>query len=248
MAKSSFSWLAGTGLLTGFLWCEMVNLTHWNFAKSFSGEQAAALILGFEPTCRAEMMPIAKPLYDRMESDHVVTWAYYLSEIRNIEMFSMSTDLPATALVCESIKSYLFNIDRDSRPGDEVKASFSSWLINVKEQSDFSFQTFSRAELSRWLNAIGMKSIYMFDHSQAAISQTPCGRWPWGNHHTELLGHLDATARRYWQNYDPTDTTTAPINKDVAEWLVNERKLSQKMAESIASMLRPDGLPTGPRK
>lgn len=79
-------------------------------------------------------------------------------------------------------------------------------------------------------------------------TQAASSRWPWGNHHTELLGHLEAAALRYWQNYDPTDATTAPTNRDVAEWLVNERKVSQKMSESIASMLRLDGLPTGPRK
>lgn len=72
--------------------------------------------------------------------------------------------------------------------------------------------------------------------------------WPWGSHHTELLGHLDAAARRYWVNYDPQDNTTAPTNKDVSAWLQNERGLSETMANSIASILRADGLPTGPRK
>ncbi len=75
------------------------------------------------------------------------------------------------------------------------------------------------------------------------------GRWPWGEHHTELLGHLEAAARRYWgENYIPADATTAPINATVSEWLQTERKVSRTMADSIASILRPDGLPTGPRK
>lgn len=74
-------------------------------------------------------------------------------------------------------------------------------------------------------------------------------RWPWGDHHTELLGHLDAAARRYWgARYDPSDTSTASTNATVSEWLQIERKVSRTMADSIASMLRPDGLPTGPRK
>jgi len=114
--------------------------------------------------------------------------------------------------------------------------------------ADFNKQKFSRNELARWLIAIGQKSSYQFDRNRSEPIQAPSGRWPWGNHHTELLGHLEAAARRYWQNYDPADATTAPTNKDVAEWLITERKLSQKPAESIASMLRPDGLPTGPRK
>ena len=73
--------------------------------------------------------------------------------------------------------------------------------------------------------------------------------WPWGSHHTELLGHLEAAARRYWgENYVPSDATTASTNATVSEWLQKERKVSRTMADSIASMLRPDGLPTGPRK
>lgn len=83
---------------------------------------------------------------------------------------------------------------------------------------------------------------------QEQPAKAAASRWPWGNHHTELLGHLEAAALRHWVNHDPDDATTAPTNKDVAEWLVSERNVSQKMAESIASMLRPDGLPTGPRK
>lgn len=73
-------------------------------------------------------------------------------------------------------------------------------------------------------------------------------KWPWGTHHTEALGHLEAAALRFWKLYDPDDDSTAPTNKQVAEWLQSERGLSQKMAEAMASILRADGLPTGPRK
>ncbi len=74
-------------------------------------------------------------------------------------------------------------------------------------------------------------------------------RWPWGNHHTELLGHLDAAARQFWTGYDPADAKrTAPKVEAVKEWLKAERKVTDNMAGAIATMLRPDGLPTGPRK
>ena len=73
-------------------------------------------------------------------------------------------------------------------------------------------------------------------------------RWPWGDHHTEQLGHLSAAARRFWKLYDPSDIGTAPTNKEVAEWLVKERKVSKTMADAIATILRIDGLRTGPRE
>lgn len=73
-------------------------------------------------------------------------------------------------------------------------------------------------------------------------------RWPWGNHHTEALGHLEAAARRWWVNYDLMDATTMPTNAEVADWLKNERGVSQTSADAMASILRLDGLKTGPRK
>jgi len=70
--------------------------------------------------------------------------------------------------------------------------------------------------------------------------------WPWGSHHTELLAHLQSAGERFWANYDPTDNTTAPTNEAVVEWL-KERKVSGRMAEAMATILRATGLPTGPR-
>ena len=71
--------------------------------------------------------------------------------------------------------------------------------------------------------------------------------WPWGSHHTLLLGHLDAAARKWWQFYDPASPDTAPTNDMVSEWLIIERGVSKDKARAIASILRADGLRTGPR-
>ena len=102
-------------------------------------------------------------------------------------------------------------------------------------------------EFSSWATSKGWSLPIKFPSAIPNVAMAN-SRWPWGSHHTELLGHLDAAARKWWVKYDPTDATTAPTNKDVSEWLVNDRNVSQKMAESIATLLRLDGLPTGPRK
>jgi hypothetical protein len=83
---------------------------------------------------------------------------------------------------------------------------------------------------------------------QSAQKTSNENRWPWGGHHTESLGHLEAAARKWWVLYDPSDLTTAPTNDMVSDWLQSERGISREKARAIASMLRPDGLPTGPRK
>ena len=72
-------------------------------------------------------------------------------------------------------------------------------------------------------------------------------RWPWGTHTTQLLDHLAAAAERFWVNYDPSDATTAPTNSQVTTWLKSQG-VAERTAEVMATILRIDGLPTGPRK
>ncbi len=73
-------------------------------------------------------------------------------------------------------------------------------------------------------------------------------KWPWGDHHTKDLEHLAAAANRFWTLYDPSDFTTAPTNKVVADWLVSNRGVARDRANYMASILRADGLPDGPRR
>lgn len=72
------------------------------------------------------------------------------------------------------------------------------------------------------------------------------GKWPWGAYENENLRVLEAAVKRFWVRYDPSDISTAPTNQQVAEWLINH-KLSKRLADSIATVLRADGLPPGPR-
>lgn len=71
--------------------------------------------------------------------------------------------------------------------------------------------------------------------------------WPWGPHSTNLLRHLAGAARRFWANFDPSDISTAPTNEQVATWL-QAKGVSQRNADAMATILRADGLPTGPRR
>ena len=82
----------------------------------------------------------------------------------------------------------------------------------------------------------------------AKAVEKPSLHWPWGDHHTETLGHLEAAAHHFWRLYDPDDIGTAPTNDMVESWLQDKRGRSKSKAKAIASMIRPDGLPTGPRR
>jgi len=73
------------------------------------------------------------------------------------------------------------------------------------------------------------------------------GMWPWGEYETRNLRLLDGAARKFWSLYDPKDPSTAPTNAEVCGWL-RENGASENLAAAMATILRADGLPTGPRK
>ena len=226
----------------------MADILQWEFAESFTAVEAALLIEGKKPSdCghdgRDEFgnLIVSEVILARMKSDYDTTWHGFA--------FEAPEYWPVT------LPSEMMNIMVKNLTMHHGKASFMKWLLD-NEEANFQAQRFTREDIQLWLNKGQLPSKYQFKNIADLATDVPlekhelhrAGRWPWGDHHTELLGHLEATACRYWKNYDSKDATTAPINKDVAEWLVTERKLSQKMADSIASILRQDGLPTGPRK
>jgi len=221
----------------------MENLLHWNYVEKFSGIEAASLIVGIDPSNIHNEKGKITPVMQRMMSDYdgalsAATWAYDFND-------GAKGKLPDP----EEYPNHLYSYRMFHSSGFEynfVELSKGHWLKD-REQTIFEHQKFSRDELARWISVPGMSSVYKFkvDTNGQNPSST---RWPWGDHQTELLGHLEAAARRYWINYDPSDPTTAPTNKTVIEWLKKERKVSSAKAEAIASMLRADGLPTGPRK
>jgi hypothetical protein len=71
--------------------------------------------------------------------------------------------------------------------------------------------------------------------------------WPWGRHETDLLRKLAAAANKFWARYLPDDPSTAPTNQQIIDWLI-EQGVAMRTAEIMATILRADGLQTGPRK
>jgi hypothetical protein len=58
---------------------------------------------------------------------------------------------------------------------------------------------------------------------------------------------MAAAAHALWKNYDPAEPDTAPTNDQVETFLM-KRGVRKTMAEKMATILRADGLPPGPRK
>lgn len=226
----------------------MEDLSHWDFAEHFWGYDAAALILGVEPRHSAGEEHRIRVVMQRMALDYSravekARWETF-PPFDQVEVAREPNIVYPDLLVSVELEK----LWRGFYQG--IEAPFESWLAN-ENAVRFENQEFSRQSVANWIGRVAQKSIYSFDLNGANVQDSVIAsgkRWPWGNHHTEALGHLDAAAKRFWVNYDPSDPTTASINADVSEWLQVERKVSKTMADSIASMLRADGLPTGPRR
>jgi len=79
------------------------------------------------------------------------------------------------------------------------------------------------------------------------VAPQPTTKWPWGDYETALLRRLASAAEEWWSTYDPASPATAPKNKEVKDWLIDQG-VSDRVAENMATILRADGLKTGPRK
>ncbi|QLP99025.1 MAG: hypothetical protein HZY78_00645 [Burkholderiaceae bacterium] len=64
---------------------------------------------------------------------------------------------------------------------------------------------------------------------------------------TNLLRKMAEANEKFWRLYDPADPSTAPTNEQVVAHL-KRQGVSQRIAEAIATILRAEDLPTGPRK
>lgn len=106
----------------------------------------------------------------------------------------------------------------------------------------------SLAEFLGWSIRARLPAVREFP---ARTSSAPVARWPWGNHTTPKL-ELLAEAGERWRlvedggTYMSGDLKSALRSKVLVAWLI-EKGVGSTVAQSIASMLRPPDLRTGPR-
>jgi hypothetical protein len=168
----------------------MTDLTHWDFAVDFTGAEAAALILGIEPT---EFNSInespTRPVIQRMERDYecardqYVTWFRRASEelgeqVTQVSYFDdvdVSQLLQPESLASDQMQTYTTQCKYMHSECDPF-LDFYRWLDNDREAS-FYQQRFTRPELSRWLLAIGMNSVYQFSSETPIADELTPEQW-----------------------------------------------------------------------
>ena len=222
----------------------MPDFSNWDFAEKFSGVEVASLMLGVDPAVAMQEQEKLYPAIQRLRHAYegaltAAIWAFDFND-------STNGSLPDIAASSKSLYSHRMLLVNGGE-FDIYKLINGNWLRN-EEETKFENQLFSRAEVYRWTSANGLRSFYAFKPAENDQSSSMT-RWPWGDHHTKLLGNLNLCARKFWCDYDPANPKgTAPKSAEVILWLINECKVSESIAKAMATLLRPDDLKTGPRK
>lgn len=144
----------------------MEDLSHWDYANSFTAVEVAALIVGKSLDPYVSLVAKRSPVFKRLEADYQKAWAYWHSRVDGCFEFNESAILPDDAFRCEEMIEFQNKIDTVSiteNMAECVDTFIGHGTHNDSEFSAFQNQTFSRAEIVRWLTAIGMKSVYQFD-------------------------------------------------------------------------------------
>lgn len=222
----------------------MPDFSNWDFAETFTGVEAASLLLGVDPSVAIQEQEKLYPAIQRLKHAYedaltAAIWAFDFNDSANGSL----PDIAASPKCLYSQRMLL----RNGGEFDVSKLMKSNWLKNEQE-TKFENQLFTRDEVNRWTSVNGLPSVYKFNPAENERSSSMT-RWPWGDHHTKLLGHLDVGARKFWCKYDPENPKgTAPKSAEVIQWFMEECNISESLATAMATLLRPDNLKTGPRK
>lgn len=202
----------------------------WDSAIKFTALDAAMLIMGAAHSGRMEAdRAKVRPILQLMEEA-------FNQEIASLQHGYLSDDSSERCLAS------IFTADLTA------EALSSNW-VKATDLTAFNNQTFSRNELRRWLAAMELPSKYAFDPpKQITKPQGNEGKWPWGSYTTESLEQLAAAVQRFWVNYDPEQPDTAATSEKICEWFRSNYGLADSRAEVMASIIRADGLKTGPKK
>lgn len=211
----------------------MESLSHWDSAAEFSGQAAAALVLGIEPNSLGTSITEqdrVNVVCGRMAQDYERALKRLYHEAFNIypddplEVYSNSGH--------ELISVKLKNLYMHWTTTNEEDGTFTDWLID-DHASAFQTQNFSRETLAVWLDAIQLKSIYRFRQCDPYVQeeQDP----------SDLPDELFAAnlAHRAVSNGYGQQSVT-PRNRILAYLKENYPNFSDDAIQRIATVANPD--------
>jgi len=135
-------------------------------------------------------------------------------------------------------------------PATEKEAEFwaAEFACSITPDREISIDDIriDRQELLEFLIAANTNGVASDDVNKVTENTETQIRQLFG-HSTELLLELVAASKEHWKSYMPKIPSTAPKSEVVSKWL-QDRGVTQNVADRMATILRPDDLPTGRRK
>ena len=134
-----------------------MDLSHWDVAVEFTGDQAAALVIGHDPASDGYARTTSTPIYERMKRCYELKVKWLWGDMGPYEdgIIAIPDMLESTALAWWA---------HQVEPGSW--SDYCQWAKSDAE-SGFETQRFTRQELVRWLSAINVTSIYQFEPDPA---------------------------------------------------------------------------------
>lgn len=115
-------------------------------------------------------------------------------------------------------------------------------LLGPADMTDLEGTEVELSRFSAWLQAIGHKPPAEFRWMPDKIAAQN-HFWPWGKYETKLLAILAQAIDHFWKDYKPG--ISKPLKQpDIVEWLLARGVPSENIAKAMATIIRPDGLPT----
>lgn len=198
------------------------DLSHWDFALDFTGEQASALIVKKDANASLDSERIkAFPVYLRMERSFRNFCIWHGMVDSNQQDCELSSDQA----------KFLASVGLE----DCERGSLSRDLFNG-ELSDFSQLRLSRKEIARWLRVNGLKSAYSFELPDVNIISSDPSTDP-ADYPDELYA-ANLAFRAVTNGYGETSDT---FKNRLVSYLENTHaRLSKEAVQRIATVANPD--------
>ncbi|MBB1077393.1 hypothetical protein HUU62_23595 [Rhodoferax sp. 4810] len=175
------------------------NLKPWDVATDFTGYEVAALAVGEEPAEESTPSVKARPLYRKLEKSYNAARRWHnLDDNAPLIWDEIGVSSKDELLESIGLQQTLSHFDRDEAE------NLASWLTS-DEHSGFSTQRFARAEIARWLNVIGVQSVYEFDSAKPSKEESLSTK-----ERTSLLKMIVAMAIGGY-GYDPKSSNNGEV-------------------------------------
>lgn len=146
----------------------MDDLSHWDFADCFTGQEVAHLVLGIDPQYPfhgeedARVWPILRRLRNDYRRAHSDCLFATLSKLKSTA-YRNDDDMFHALGSLEMGRRFDYSIFFDDF--EEGRKEFLQWLED-KELSSFDFQHFGRQQIVEWLTCNKLKSVYKFNRNE----------------------------------------------------------------------------------